>query len=212
METPEKYLQYRFPGQAEGEHIKVLVRKHWVIAVKIGILFFVLAVVPVLVALALAIFIWDKTFDQISLFVMLGFWCYMLVILAFLFMAWINEELDVVIITNERVVSHDQIDVFHRQVSETSIAQVQDVIGTEEGVWGNLFHYGTLKIQTAAKDIMFTIKHVGKPYEAARKILNIRDQYLDKEKFEKPFGYTTVHEKPESGAQYTDSGPSIYNS
>lgn len=190
----------------------MLVRKHWVIAVKIGTLFLVLFVVPVIAALAFAIFVWDKTFDQVALFVMLGLWCYLLAILAFIFMAWINEELDVVIITNERVVSHDQIDIFHRQVSETSIAQVQDVIGTEEGVWGNLFHYGTLKIQTAAKDIMFIIKHVSKPYEAARQILNIRDQYLDKEKFEKPFGYSTTHREPEPRQEQADSGPSIYNS
>jgi len=100
------------------------------------------------------------------------------------YIKWLNEELDIIIVTNERIVAHDQIDLFHRQVSETNIGQIQDVKGIERGMLGSIFHYGKLEMQTAARDIMFKIQHVRDPYNSARIILDIRDQYIDKEKFE----------------------------
>lgn len=186
MEEHEKYLQYKFPGQADEEHIQVLVRKHWIVDVKVTIFFVILVGIPSAITLAVAIFAWDKTLDATSLLVMQGLWAYLLLIFSVLYMAWLNEELDVVIVTNERIVSHDQVDVFHKQISETSIAQIQDVKGVEKGMWGNLFNYGSLEVQTAAKDIIFNIEHVKDPYSVARKILDVRDRYLDKEKFERP--------------------------
>jgi hypothetical protein len=182
----DKYAGYKFPGQKEGEQIKALVRKHWVINVKIGLLFAFIGILPIAISIILAIYFWDGSFSDTFLLIALGLWVYLLGIMAFTYMSWLNEELDIIIVTNERVVSHDQIDLFHRQISETSISQIQDVKGVEEGVWGNIFHYGLLEIQTAAKDIVFTIKHASHPYQKARSILDIRERYIDKEKFEKP--------------------------
>ncbi len=181
-----KYAQNRFPGQKPGEQIMVLVRKHWMIDVKVALIFLVLGIFPLALVIVAAIYFWDGTFNDMFLLITLGVWVYLLAIMAFTYMAWLNEELDIIIVTNERVVAHDQIDLFHRQISETNIAQIQDVKGVEKGVWGNMLHYGTIEIQTAARAIIFTIKHANRPYQKARDILDIRDKYMDKEKFESP--------------------------
>lgn len=185
MEQATKYLRHKFPGQKPGEQIQALVRKHWIIDVKVAAIFFVLGVIPFAISVVLAVLFWDGTFNDTFALTSLTLWAYMLAVTAFAYMSWLKEELDVIIVTNERIVSHDQIDLFHRQIAETNIAQVQDVKGVEEGVLGNIFHFGMLEIQTAAKDIIFVIRHVNTPYESAREILDIRDRYIDKEKFEK---------------------------
>jgi hypothetical protein len=202
----DKYLKHRFPGQKEGEQIKALVRKHWIVALKVGFMFFAIGIIPTIIAITLVIAFWNGQFTDPFLYGVLAFFVYILAVMAFTYMAWINEELDVIIITNERVVAHDQVDIFHRQISETSIARIQDVKGVEKGVLGNLLHYGLLEIQTAARDIVFNIQHAKSPYGKARRILDIRDRYLDKEKFERRHegshnlgSYNSVTDEDESG-------------
>ena len=179
------YANHRFPGQKPGEQIMLLVRKHWVIDIRIASIFFTLAVLPTIAIIIFAALKLQVQFDDTFFLVTIGVMLYLLFMLLITYVKWLNEELDLIIVTNERVVSHDQVDLFHRQIAETNISQVQDVKGVEKGLFGNLMHFGTLSIQTAARDIVFTIKHVNRPYDSARIILDLRDAYMDAEKFEK---------------------------
>ena len=178
------YSNYKFPGQKPGEVIQLLVRKHWIIDVKIAAIFAFLALIPGTVAVVSPILLWDGVLTDTILLIIIGVLVYFLFMMLITYIKWLNEELDIIIVTNERIVAHDQIDLFHRQVSETNIGQIQDVKGIERGMLGSIFHYGKLEMQTAARDIMFKIHHVRDPYNSARIILDIRDQYIDKEKFE----------------------------
>ncbi|MBT4384873.1 hypothetical protein HOD30_03945 [Candidatus Peregrinibacteria bacterium] len=178
------YSNYKFPGQKPGEVIQLLVRKHWIIDVKIAAIFAFLALIPGTVAVVSPILLWDGVLTDTILLIIIGVLVYFLFMMLITYIKWLNEELDIIIVTNERIVAHDQIDLFHRQVSETNIGQIQDVKGIERGMLGSIFHYGKLEMQTAARDIMFKIQHVRDPYNSARIILDIRDQYIDKEKFE----------------------------
>lgn len=182
----DRILKYQFPGQKEGEQIQILVRKHWIIDVKIAAIFLVLGVAPLIGYIIFLIFFWSSAFELYQVVIFLVFVLYFMFSMLVTFIKWLNEELDIIIITNERVIGHDQIDFFHKQVCETNIAQVQDVKGVEKGFWGSILHYGSLEIQTAADKIGFRIQHVAKPYEIARGILDVRDKHLDKEKFEVP--------------------------
>lgn len=173
-----------FPGQRANEQIQVFVRKHWIIDVKVASAFFLLAVLPTVLYLLGVFYFWNGELDLAKLTALLGFLVYMLYAMLITYVKWLNEELDIILVTNQRVISHDQIDLFHREISEANVGQVQDVKGIEKGLFGHLLHYGELVIQTAARDIFFTIKNVDKPYEKARAILDLRDVYLDREKFE----------------------------
>ncbi|MBU0981535.1 hypothetical protein KKC94_02480 [Patescibacteria group bacterium] len=179
-----KHMYHRFPGQKEGEQIKILIRKHWIVDIKVGAVLTVLAVIPTAIFIALSIIFWPGEVTEVYLIILLVFLVYLMCAGLFSFIKWLNEELDVIIITNERIIGHDQVDFFHTQISETDISQVQDVKGVEKGFFGSMFHYGSLQIQTAANKIVFNIEDVTRPYEIARGILDIRDRYLDKEKFE----------------------------
>jgi len=170
----------RFPGQKEGECIRLIIRKHWIIDVKIGLALVVIGALPLLLAIAGGFLSWDGTMNDIFLTTMFGFLLYFLAIILVAYVKWLNEELDVIVATDERVVSHEQINLFHRQVSETSIAQIQDVKGVENGIFQSILHYGTIEIQTASSDVFFLLKYINEPYHNARALLDLRDAYLHK--------------------------------
>ena len=164
----------KFPGQKAGETVKLLVRKHWIMDIRVaGILFFI-GFLPLVLGVIIGDVIWVETGSKMFWGFMIFFSLYLLFMLLITYVKWLNEELDIIIATDQRIISHEQIDLFHRQISETSIQQLQDVKGTENGLFASLFHYGTLEIQTASSDVFFKMKHVDHPYENARKLLDIR--------------------------------------
>lgn len=179
-------LPKRFPGQKEGEQIQVLVRKHWIVDIKIAAIFVVLGFIPLSIYITVIILFWTSQPGPGQLLTALLFLVYFLFSLLFTYVKWLNEELDVIIVTNERAIGHDQINFFHKQISETDLSQIQDVKGVEKGFLGTVLHYGSLEIQTAADQIAFRIDSVPRPYDLARHILDIRDAHLDREKFEHP--------------------------
>jgi hypothetical protein len=194
--TLVEHLGKEFPGQKKGESIKLLIRKHWIIDAKIGLQFFLFFVIPLIGSFWVTGLFWDGVgTDGFYLSVMASCFYFMLV-LAYITTHWLNEELDMIIVTNERVIAHDQVDILHRQISETNIAQIQDVKGIEKGFLQSMLRFGSLDIQTAAQKIHFIIKDVSSPEESARILLTIREAYLDKEKFEETPGQLHLNRKP----------------
>lgn len=172
----EHYKHHRFPGQKENESIQLVIRKHWIIDVKIAVALLMMGVIPLALAITAEVFVWQAGFSDAFLVVALLFTLYFLGLLLFTYIKWLNEELDIIVVTDNRIISHEQIDLFHRQVSEANLSQIQDVTGIEKGFWQSILHYGNIEIQTSASDVFFVIKHVTNPYENARALLDMRDK------------------------------------
>jgi len=176
----EKYKRFRFPGQKANEDIKLIIRKHWVIDVKIAAYLLVIGFMPLVLSIPAGFFSWDGHFNDIFVTISLGFTLYFLAILLAAYGKWLDEELDIVIATDERLISHEQVDLFHRKISEAHLAQIQDVMGVQKGFFQSILKYGTIEIQTSASDVFFMIKHVSNPYENARLLLDLRDIAVSK--------------------------------
>ncbi len=171
----------RFPGQKSGEEVRLVIRKHWIIDVKMGIMAFTIAFLPFLLALGLGDVLWSNVSGDAFLIYLLGFFIYMLFVSLLLYLRWLNEELDLIIVTDQRIILHDQKDLFHRQISEANIAQVEDTKGIEQGFLGHIFHFGGLEITTSVgADASFVIKNVDRPYESARILLDLHEAYIEK--------------------------------
>ncbi len=167
----------RFPGQKSAEYIQLLIRKHWIIDLKIFSIFLIIGVMPLLIAAFFGELLWENTHGDVFWTYVLASLVYALFTCLFIYLRWLNEELDLVIITNERVVSHNQIDLFHRQISEALVEDIQDVKGTEKGILGHLFHYGAMEITTSSNQRLFAIQNIRDPYSNTRSLLDVRDKH-----------------------------------
>lgn len=167
-----------FPGQNEKEIIQFLVRKHWIIDAKVAMITLATFVIPVLIFASAIIAYWPDFFTNFREVLTVFFLIYLLFAELVLYIKWLNEELDLIIVTNIRVINLDQVKFMERTVSETNLAQVQDVKGIAKGILSNILDYGDLEIQTAAEKIVFRIENVPHPFKTARKIMTLRDEAL----------------------------------
>lgn len=161
------------------EKVILNVRKHWFVYLAEGIVVFFLMILP-LVALK---FIEVLSFLQISgssflLFVFLSslwtLFCWNI-----FFILWTNNFLDMLIVTDKRVIDIEQISLFHRDASSFYLDRIEDITVERRGLLSNVFNYGHIHIQTAGEDRELMIHHVGEP-ERVRKIISETQHELEK--------------------------------
>jgi uncharacterized membrane protein YdbT with pleckstrin-like domain len=83
------------------------------------------------------------------------------------------------IITNKNLTQIIQKGLFNRQVSELSMADVEDVKATQGGMLPSIFGFGDLEIQTAGAADNFIFKLCPKPNFYGKVVLDARQQYLN---------------------------------
>ena len=103
-----------------------------------------------------------------------------------LYIEWLNNELDMYVITNKRIIGIDQVSFLNRTVSECSLADVQEVNSRTKWVLANIFDYGSVVIQTAWNASNFHMSIVPEPLKSARQILNVVEE-LKKDKWNESF-------------------------
>lgn len=95
-------------------------------------------------------------------------------------MAWF---FNILILTDERVVDVDFVNLFMRRISVTKIEEIQDVSASTAGASGTLFHYGNVTIQTAGEIPEFEFNNVPNPDKVASIIHSLID-HEEQEKLE----------------------------
>lgn len=158
-----------------NEHLHMIIRKHWVIFMESVIL------TLVLVGTCLGIYLVAEFAHVPSLFTLLSIIGIGMIGFQYIFIHWVNDELDVFIITNRRIITLDQINFLDRKLSQTTIDNVQEVNSSTSGLLGNIFEYGNLMIRTAS-DMSndksdFQITKIPHPIETSRKIHGFIDEY-----------------------------------
>jgi hypothetical protein len=165
---------FTFPGQRPDEKILMVIRKHIIVYIRIVLSFLMVVTVPLLIFYS----IWFRYYPAeqnpglnaaIGLFVC----AYILFGLLLACIAWINEEFDLFILTNERLIDITQVTILKRTVASTPLNQIQDATSDITGIFQTILNYGNLEIQTAAGDASaFQIDRVPDPALLAREILN----------------------------------------
>lgn len=140
---------------AENEKMILIIRKHWFVMFRFGILFFILLLAPLFVSFLLA-FVPD-TVDPIVLRAATNFFLslYFALILGFFFYVWIDYYLDTWIITSRRIIDVEQNGLFNRHVAEIPMSRVQDITIEVNGILETLLRFGTIRIQTAGERDFF---------------------------------------------------------
>lgn len=101
---------------------------------------------------------------------------YLLSVTLFFFSYFIDFYLDILFVTNDRMVDMNQSNLFARTVSEVDLYRIQDITSEVKGIIQQMFNYGTIIIQTAGTEPKFVIHNVPDPHGLRQKLLNLADE------------------------------------
>ena len=166
----------KLPNQQPNEQVSLFLHRHWIYLAQILVVFALLAVVPA--ATATVVFqlrpglFDDPTFGPIVAIVLstyyLGVWLVT-------FFEYVDFELDVWIVTNERILDIEQHGLFNRTTSELHLANIQDVTAEVKGIMHTFLDYGDVFVQTAAETDRFIFKGVPHPDKVKETIIQLSD-------------------------------------
>ena len=153
----------------KDEKILMVLHRHWIVILGRflgGILFLLL---PAALNATAAIFGIDLTIASpyLEFFTVI----YLMIIVATLFIFWMDYYLDVWIITSERIIDIEQKSLFNREISEFMLDKVQDVTVKVPNMLATFMKYGNLTIQTAGER-SFTVRQIPNFYEAKNLIMD----------------------------------------
>lgn len=85
--------------------------------------------------------------------------------------------LNVLFITNLRLIDVDQHGFLNQVVSETTYDKIQDVSYSIKGIRQTLFHYGNVQIQTAGNSANLEVRHVRNPERVHELIMRVQGEH-----------------------------------
>jgi hypothetical protein len=91
----------------------------------------------------------------------------------FLYITWANNELDVFIITDQRIRGIEQVSFLNRTISECSLEDVKEVNAQTKWLLENLLNFGTISMHTASENSNFIMHFAPSPIDNASVIRNV---------------------------------------
>jgi len=149
-----------------GEEVKMVIRRHWIVFVMLWFH----ALLGLIINIILYILFGNQLWVNIITII------YLSAFLVFMYIEWINHELDMYVITNSRIIWIEQIGFLNREVSQCSLADVQEVNSKTKWFLANMLNYWSLTIQTAWNSSNFHMNYVPDSLQTARKVLNIVEE------------------------------------
>lgn len=163
-----------FIHQKSYEHIVCKVRRHYITFIPTIVLFSFLFIIPfILQWLITTLFPNFLEGMVISILSVLFISVYYLSIILFFYTEFISFYLDLLIVTNDRIIHINQHSLFSRTISEMDLYQTQDVISEVKGFFPSLFKYGDLTIQNASAVTKFHSYDVPDPDKLRNIILDL---------------------------------------
>lgn len=137
MSYLNNHIPFELKHMREGESIQMILRRHWITLVYLGLYFFFL-IVSTAIAVALRSTLPDVIAGELFWITMILYWS---VFLMFIYVFWMNNELDFIIVTNQRVIGVEQRTFLDRNIAECSIDRVQEVDARTTGLLSNLLDF-----------------------------------------------------------------------
>jgi len=180
----ESFEGYSFPGQRNGETIKLIIRRHILILVSYFIYLFVMAAMPIIFYL-LAVpnmlpAFYEYPYDRIFILLCLIFYGFIWIVA---FIIWTDYYLDIWIITDQRLIDIEQVGFFSRVVSELDLKRIQDITSEVKGMPQTMFGFGDVHIQTASEHTKFDLTSIPHPVITRRAIVDLYEAAREKDRF-----------------------------
>jgi uncharacterized membrane protein YdbT with pleckstrin-like domain len=160
---------------APDETIICQFRKHWINVVPIFVGCFILAAVMLALIYAVA-----RYGDSIAKTVPLPIVSLLVLVMAGLTLLiaivayWVYTQ-NRIIVSTQHIIQITQAGLFSRKVSQLSLAKVQDVSSSRNGLVATILGFGNITIETAGEEENFTFSQVPDPYGLAQTIMKAHE-------------------------------------
>lgn len=164
-----------FNGQREGEEVLFVFRRH-IIAIRKG---FYLLLIPFALS-AVPPLIWQ---DKLELFLLpIGGLLVGFLLFSYYFLMW---RFTYYIVTDQRIRQVTQKGLFGTDVVELSLSKIQNISYNIPGFFGEVFHFGTLIVQTYVGDLVIrNVEHPDKTYNMLQDAVALAGDSGGKERYE----------------------------
>ena len=156
---PLEHLPFDLQG---GEHVLLFERRHWVYLWPRLIFHALIG----LVAIALFLFIISAIFGlggtagtvaAVICLVWGGYWAVRM------YFDWYSYHNDIWVVTNQRVIDAVKPNYFRSRLASADLIDLEDITVEHNGFLATVFHFGTVRCQTAGERPNFTFAGVAKP-------------------------------------------------
>jgi len=163
----------RFETQIPGETIILLLRKHWITNIAWVFMSLVFLVAPIFLfpVISLSGLIPPGFPASLLTFSILGWY---LITFSYIFVNFLLWYFTVSIVTNDRIIDIDYINILNKKFAETRIDRLEDVTGRTGGFLKSFIDYGDVFVQTAATESVFhflEVPHPGKVVQIINELM-----------------------------------------
>ena len=166
------YIYYpdrvKFINRDPKEKVVLLLRKHPITNLNWIVIAFLMLIAPAFVPLFGFFELLPKGFQVIFLLI------WYLITIAFAFEEFLSWFFHVNIVTDERIIEVDFVNLFYREITDANIDQIQDVTVEVGGGIRTIVNFGDVVIQTAAEIPKINFEAVPKPDKVARVLRDLR--------------------------------------
>lgn len=174
-----------FEGQWENEKVEGVIRKHWMAYFPTVFLMTVIFLFTFFFYYVFN-FLLHFSHDAMSMYYLVMGVIY-LIILAYGMATWIDYYFDIIIITDQRLISIQQKGLFVREIDGLSLTRVQNVSAESRGFIQTMFNYGTAYVETAGEQGTeeqkekvgnFCFDFVPSPYRFSEMVMRLHDALI----------------------------------
>jgi hypothetical protein len=160
----------RFETQEPEEEILMILRAHWIT----NLSWFLTALILLFAPLLLRFFPLLTSFPVRFQLMFVVVWY--LVLLMYTFERFLSWFFNLTIITDERIIDVDFLNLTTKKVSDADLDKIQDVSFTHNGAIGTVFNFGDVSVQTAAEVPEFIFEKVPGPAGVANVLQRLRTE------------------------------------
>jgi hypothetical protein len=166
----------RFETQDEEETVVLFLRQHMIVNLPWMILAVILLFAPTIIFPVVFSLTGFAFAIPSSYIIIVTAWWY-IATAGFIIAKFLGWFINIYIVTNERIVDIDFYYLLYKHFSQAELNKIQDISYTTKGIFGTLFNFGDVKVETAGETphLMFeNIPHPEGVVEIIRKVTEKR--------------------------------------
>lgn len=165
-----------FPNQNPDENVLHIYRRHWVFYVPSFIFALASALILFAVFYIVLKYVAGQTLGlQIAT---VGISVGLLLVIALMFYSFVDNYLDIFVITDERLIDIKQHGLFNHATNEIHMLDIENVTANTSGILGAYFKCGDLIVKTAEEGENILVTGIPDVARVARSITDLHATYL----------------------------------